>query len=150
MITGVPITGMAPSAYKGSLLIPAVDTSLALNMQNVSIAASGLMLGTGFQVSSYTANISASGTTQGAAVLLTTQLNAVTSVYASGGVILPNVVPGAVVRVFHEDNYSGYTLAIYPPVGQYISLLGMNNPSGMIYGQVNDFNYLGSNQWYIK
>jgi len=149
-ITGVPISGMPLSTYKGSLLIPAVDTSLSLNLQNVSIAASGLMLGTGFQVASFATNIAASGAYQSNATLLNTQVNVVTSVSASGGVILPTVLPGSIVRVFHVDSISGSTLSVYPPLGQAIALLGMNYPSGMIYGQANDFNYLGSNQWYIK
>jgi len=149
-VTGVPISGMPLSPFKGSLLLPAIDTTQPLNMQNVSIAASGLMLGTGFVQNTYTTNIAATGFYQQDAVLLVSQVNAVTSVSASGGVMLPTVQPGVSIRVFHEDYITGNTLAVYPPLGQTLGDLGTNYPSGMIYGQGNDFNYMGSNTWYVR
>lgn len=45
MVNLVPISEMPSTSYKGSLIIPAVDLSLALGNQNVSITASTLVSG---------------------------------------------------------------------------------------------------------
>lgn len=96
---------------------------------------------------SVTNNISAAGTTQATATILDTQINGVTVVAANSGVILPAVSAGTWVRVL---NRGAHTLSVYPPVGQFIEGLTANLPSGLAVNGGNDYNYMGSGQWYAS
>jgi hypothetical protein len=104
---------------------------------------------TNYESLSTAGSVVASGTSQSTATALTKQINVVTSVSASTGVILPNVAIGTWVRVFHEA-IGGSTLSVYPPLGQQIQALGTNSPSGMVYNQANDYCYTSLNQWFVK
>jgi len=98
---------------------------------------------------SVTTGIVASGASQSTATLLTTQMNVVNNVGSGTGVLLEPVSAGTFVRVFHRAS-GGNTLSVYPPSGQQIEALGTNSPSSMIYGQSNDYCYVGSNLWLVK
>jgi len=104
---------------------------------------------TEYLATSITTGIVASGASQSTATLLTTQMNVVNNVGSGTGVLLEPVSAGTFVRVFHRAS-GGHTLSVYPPSGQQIEALGTNSPSGMIYGQSNDYCYVGSNLWLVK
>ena len=84
-------------------------------------------------------NISAAGTTQGAATALTTQINVVTTVSSGQGVRLPSVpvgvpgvvgVAGVIVGItITVVNRGANPLLVYPPTSGVIENLGTNQPA---------------------
>ncbi len=68
-------------------------------------------------------NLTATGTTQATALPLGADLNNVTTVAASSGVIMPAMNPGDEIVV---RNGGANALSLYPPVGAQINALGVN------------------------
>ena len=73
--------------------------------------------------------ISATGTTQAAATLLSNDFNFITT--GTGGVRLPNVQPGQSIYVF---NATTATINVYPSTGGTINSLGVNVPFPLVAG----------------
>ena len=81
---------------------------------------------------SVTTGITAAGTNQSTATLLSVGYNKVSTVASGTGVILPsNPVVGASVTV---DNYGANTLEVYPQTGGTIGGLSANTPTSLLNG----------------
>lgn len=98
--------------------------------------------------------VAAAGTTQATATQLGANINAVTTVGAGSGVILPSInlggfplKAGTSIKVY---NRGANVLSVYPPLGQQIETAGVNAPLAIFNGGVAIYDYLGSNQWYVS
>lgn len=88
-----------------------------------------------------TQGISAAGTTQATATVLTTDLNYVSTCAAGAGVILPTGEVSKSVTVF---NNGAANCAVYPPVGGALGLLATNVASFVSPGQAVTYVYTGT------
>ena len=88
--------------------------------------------------------ISAAGTTQGTATLLTTDLNNVTTVAAGAGVILPALGAGGRIVVISSG---ANALLIYPPSGATIDGLAANTAISIPSGQSWEGIVVATNTW---
>jgi len=144
-LTGVNIDGSAGSATTAGTVttsaqpnITSVGTLSSLsvtgnaNAGNLStggtVAATGNITGAnivtgGFHIRSVNTGISANGSTQGTATVLTREINIVAVAAAGEGVVLPAAVAGMVVYV---TNNSTNNLLVYPASGGAINSLGTN------------------------
>lgn len=95
---------------------------------------------------SFSNGLTATGSNQGNALKLTSQINEVTSTPASTGVILPLTSGGSKVTVV---NYGGLALNVYPPSGGQINGLGANNPYSLSNNTKSTFDSVSATQWYI-
>ncbi len=109
---------------------------------------------TGFIVFSVSPAVTAAGTTQGTAILLVSQVNDVTTVPASSGVILPTtnlasqpISVGTAIQVF---NRGANLLSVYPPVGSQIESLSTNSPSGISANGVATFTLITLTKWLVS
>jgi hypothetical protein len=119
-----------------------LEWTLAGNIGTISFSGSPT-----FYDFSVTNNITAAGSTQGTATALSTQINGVTTVAANQGVLLPVVSAGTWIRVL---NRGANTLKVYPPSGGNIEGLSANVASSLAVNGGNDYNYMGSGQWYVS
>jgi len=95
--------------------------SSTLNTTGAATFASNVTLSNGFLVESLTANLTATGTTQGTAAVITTQNVFISGGAANTGVIIPSssAMPvGAKVTIF---NITGVTIRVYPNSGANIN-----------------------------
>lgn len=76
--------------------------------------------------------VSAAGTTQGTATLLSSLINRITTVGANAGVVLPASAAGLIITVI---NSGANTLSVYPDTGSTINGLGTNIPTLLPVGQ---------------
>jgi len=90
--------------------------------------------------------VSAAGTTQGTATLLTTDFNKVTTAALNSGVILPatNLNQGDQYIV---ANHGANALAVYPPTGHSLGTLAANAAATVAVGKFATFIYAGSSNW---
>jgi hypothetical protein len=101
----------------------------------------------GFFVGGVSSSVTATGTTQNAAVELTSSINNVTVVTATNdGVRLPTAVPGVTILVRNSD--AADTLKIYPATGAEINALGANNSYSLTAGSVVQLFATTTTQWY--
>ncbi len=89
--------------------------------------------------------VSAAGTTQATATLLTRPINNVTTVAANSGVILPSAYPGMRVMV---RNATVTTLRVYPGTGAQINTLGTNVQLNLETLANIEFVAFTTTQWY--
>lgn len=92
------------------------------------------------------AEISAAGTDQETAAVLTAQVNIVTSVAPGTGVILQLMAGSPTQTVI---NAGSNPLSVYPSVGGQIGALGTNKPSGVYMGNGNNYSNPGVPQWAV-
>lgn len=78
---------------------------------------------TGYHLRSLATGLTAAGTTQAAALVLTKQISVVATAAASSGVVLPNAGIGAELVII---NRGANTMNIYPPTGGLIDALAAN------------------------
>ena len=84
-----------------------------------SLTVSGL---TKFSVST---GLTATGTNQSTALVLTSQINTVTTISTNTGVRLPNGAPAG-YRIIVRNDVADSTLRVYPSTGAQINTLGTN------------------------
>jgi hypothetical protein len=89
--------------------------------------------------------VSAAGTTQATATLLTRPINNVTTVAANSGVLLPSAYPGMRVLV---RNATVTTLRVYPGTGAQINTLGTNTQLNLETLANIEFVAFTTTQWY--
>lgn len=89
--------------------------------------------------------VSAAGTTQATATILSRPINNVTSVPANSGVILPAATPGMRVMV---RNATGTTVRVYPNTGAQINTLGNNVQLNLETSANLEFVAFTATQWY--
>lgn len=102
----------------------------------------------------YTTGISAAGTTQATATLLSSPINNVTTVASGSGVILPFVAPGYEILVF---NSGANSVKVYPSTGSQLNVLGTNNGALLATNTSATYVYAGvaadsssTPQWFVK
>lgn len=83
--------------------------------------------------------VSAAGTTQGTATLLTTASSLVTTVGAGAGVKLPATPTVSANDRLHVANHGANTLAVYPPSGGKLGTASTNVPALVAPGKCADF-----------
>jgi hypothetical protein len=128
-------TSLEPIAKFGDANVPTMVTrewylffqSLALILGNLVGGVLGFTTETG---------VTATGTTQGTAVVMTTEWIEVTTTPLNSGVMLQNFGPGVPSTVFNEGANS---LKIYPSVGSQIDALGANAPYPLPAGKMQTF-----------
>jgi hypothetical protein len=140
----ISISQLAQSITASSFTSPPAIGSVTPNVGTFTLLTVADYLAT-----SVDSAVAAAGSSQTTSTLLDDQWNVITSVGASTGVQLPDVAAGTPVRVFHNAA-GGHVLSVYPPAGQQIGSLSVNAPSGMIFGQANDFCYIGGGLWIVK
>jgi len=109
--------------------------------------------GSTFFFFSFSGSVSAAGSTQSTATLLTKQVNIVTMVASGTGVILPSLnpngtalTPGTIIKIL---NRGANILSLYPPLNAQIENLGTNNPSGISVNGDVEAVFSNSSQWWI-
>ena len=97
-----------------------------------------------------TAGITAVGTTQGAATVLTSRVNQVTVVVAAtnDGVQLPPATLGLEVIVINADATGGDTLQVYPATGDFIDDAAVNVAQTQAAGVVGHYYAISGADWY--
>jgi hypothetical protein len=127
--TVAQVTGAAPLAsptFTGTVTIPAGQSIADIRGATASA-------------------ISAAGTTQGTATALTNDMNVVTTVAASAGVVLQTAAAGKTVTVV---NKGANALAIYPATGGQVDALGTNLALSLAVGGWIVFDGATATQWY--
>lgn len=124
------------------------DTDIWVNIQTKGAGIIQLIghsrLATGkFLQRTQSAGLTATGTTQGTALALTSDINGVTTTASGSGVILSSSQREVVVA-----NAGANALSVYPPSGAQINALGTNNPFSVAAGQVGRFFSSSATQWY--
>jgi hypothetical protein len=99
-----------------------------------------------FVVSTVGPSISATGTSQGDAYILVTQINGVTTANIGTGVRLPTSIQGMRIIIMNLD--SANTLNVYPDSGSKINSLSTNSPYSLPAGGRLEFVALTTSQWY--
>ncbi len=89
--------------------------------------------------------VAAAGTTQGTATALTRQLNEVTTVAASSGVVLPSPEAGEVLTVI---NAGANALNVYPASGHSINALAVNAAFSLAVGKAVRLVSVSASKWY--
>ena len=140
--------------YSGNAMFagPMAQPWAPVNGELVSVppGSVALLIGTQFSVAPITASvntgITASGTTQATATLLSAQTNVVSTVAPSGAVLLPGVVEGSVSVL----NRGANPLSVFPPLGGQIENYGTNIAATIaVSGNAEFVTSPGSGQWYF-
>lgn len=101
--------------------------ALAKNQMGLGVAAAEA---SGDFIATVATALTATGTTQGTALLVSADMNFVSTVGANSGVIIYNGVVGDSLGVFNDGGAN--PLTVYPPVGSKINNLATN--AGMTLG----------------
>jgi hypothetical protein len=122
------------------------DTNLYRSAANTLKTDDSLIVD-GYTISSINATLSAAGTIQGTAALLSKDINNVTSSTAGTqlGVILPTAIAGMEITIL---NNSANTINIYPATSAQINALGANNPLTLTAGSRSRVVATTTTQWY--
>jgi hypothetical protein len=107
--TATAVLGSATGDYQ----VAAGTTTLTVNASGGTVLASGPIGSSTYVVGGVQANMSAAGTTQGTATVLTCAFNEVITATSNQGVIMPSTV-GAEIVVW---NTTAVSIKVYPPSG---------------------------------
>jgi hypothetical protein len=126
----------------GSAQTPKVDASTTPLVYNAS---TGTLFVPGYLDTGATDSISAAGTVQGNATVLTTEINNVTTVASGAGVILPLAVGGLRVVV---RNGGANALNVYPNTSDQINAAAANVAYSLAVGGTVEFVAMNATNWY--
>ena len=126
------------SANVGSL----GTTGLIVATGNVT---GGNVIATGYHIRSVGTGISANGTTQAQATAITKEMNIVSTVLSTQGVVLPTAVAGMVITI---TNTSANALLVYPAVNGIINTQSANAAYSQPAGATLQFIAPTTTQWY--
>jgi len=152
-ITGANVTGTVPSATSATTA-GTVTTAAQPNITSVgtltSMISSGNIQGaniitTGYNIRSVGTGISAAGSTQGTATILSKEINIVSTVASASGVQLPTAVAGMVITI---TNTSANSLLVYPAASTAINTLAINVGFTQTTGATIQFIAPTATQWY--
>lgn len=156
--TGITITNAAGSITvaqtAGSNVTSITGTTNQINASAstgaVTLTISSTFLFPGTMAYSSSVAVAAAGTSQGAATVLTSTYNVVTSVTTgtNTGVILPVASAGLVVIVSNESGNSAALLNVYPHAGGAIDNAGTNSSVTLVNGASATYVGASSTQWY--
>jgi hypothetical protein len=90
--------------------------------------------------------LTATGTNQSTALVLTSQINTISTVPTNSGVRLPNGAPAG-YRIIVRNAVDGATLRVYPPTGAQINTLG-NNTQFLLSDGALEFVCESATQWF--
>ena len=140
--TSATTAGTVTTAAQGN--ITSVGTLTSLNSSG-NITAPSYIANTGYFVRSVSASVSAAGTVQGNATVLTTEFNRVSTVTSGSGVVLPSATAGMAIAIV---NSSANSLLVYPATGAAINSLSTN--VGYSHETLATLQYIAisSTQWY--
>jgi hypothetical protein len=140
--TSATTAGTVTTAAQGN--ITSVGTLTSLNSSG-NITAPSYIANTGYFVRSVSASVSAAGTVQGNATVLTTEFNRVSTVTSGSGVVLPSATAGMAIAIV---NSSANSLLVYPATGAAINSLSTN--VGYSHQTLATLQYIAisSTQWY--
>jgi hypothetical protein len=155
-IAGANVTGTVASATSATSATTAgtVTTAAQPNITSVgtltSLTSSGNISGanviaTAYHIRSVGTAISANGSTQGTATVLTKEMNIVTTVSSGQGVILPNGIAGLMLTI---TNTSANSLLVYPGIAGSINSLSSNIGYTMQASSTLQFITATGTQWY--
>jgi len=138
--------GAIPSVAVGDVLeiVDVSDTADGVAGSSKKTTITQLKTGLGVPATADTAatGLTATGTTQGTALALTTETSDVTTVAANTGVILPAYVQTG--ARFVVRNRGANTLKVYPPTGVAINALGANVAYSIPFGGTATFVWVSS------
>ena len=95
----------------------------------------------------YQTTITAAGTTQATATLLTSAINNITVAAAGSGVVLPFVPPGYTVGVY---NSGANAVKVYPSLASQLNGLGNNNGAPLAPNTYALYTYVTTGQWFVN
>lgn len=94
------------------------------------------------------AAVTAAGTTQATALLLSSTFTVVNSVPAGAGVVLPTSTASLRFVVYNDD--AANSLLVYPDTGSQFEALGANVPISIAPGGRVEFVCTAAGQWYAR
>ena len=141
-LSGLAVTSITGTANQ--ITASASTGAVTLSTPSAFIAPGSVQVTTYLQRSA-TAAVSAAGATQGAATVLTTDENFVTTVAAGTGVQLPAALLGKTITVI---NKGANPLLVYPATGAAIDGLAVNLPVTVPVGQSLIVDGASATQWY--
>jgi hypothetical protein len=103
------------------------------------------VIATNYLIRSIDAGVSAAGSTQGTATILSKEFNRVSTVASGSGVVLPSAVAGMAITIV---NTSANTLLVYPASGAQINTLAANVAFAQPTLGTIQFISLTGTQWY--
>jgi hypothetical protein len=130
--------------------VNAIDVIASGNVSAVDVNASGNVSGvnftsTGYYIHNTTTGISAAGTTQGTATLLTSEINVVSTVPANSGVKLPVTTGGMRLTIV---NSSATAVNVYPNTSASINSGSANAAYTLDAGSRLDYVSVSATKWY--
>jgi len=140
---GATASGSTKTMNIGTAGLSGSTTNIAIGSA-VSGATSRTTLN-GIVIDSISAAVSAAGTTQGTATSLVSNINNITTVAASSGVVLPTAVAGMRILI---RNTGANTLNIYPATGGTINALATNAAFTLAAGSTTELFASTTTQWY--
>jgi hypothetical protein len=105
----------------------------------------GNIIATGYHLRSVGTGISANGTTQAQATAITKEMNIVSTVLTTQGVVLPTAIAGMVITI---TNTSANSLLVYPAVNGIINTQSANAAYSQPSGATLQFIAPTTTQWY--
>ena len=140
----------ATTATTAGTVTTAAQPNITSTGTLTSVTSSGNISGANIIASNYIirsvgTGISAAGSTQGTATVLSKEINAVSTVSSGQGVALPSAVAGMVVNII---NTSANSLLVYPASGGYINSLSQNAGFTQAAGSTLQFIAPTTGQWY--
>jgi hypothetical protein len=105
----------------------------------------GNVITTGYHIRSVGTGISANGTTQAQATALTKEMNIVSTVLSTQGVVLPTAIAGMVISI---TNTSANALLVYPAVNGIINSQSANAAYSQPAGATLQYLAPTTTQWY--
>ncbi len=109
------------------------------------LSVTGNIVSSSYMIQSVSGAVSAAGTVQSNATVLTSQINVVSTVASGAGVQLPNVVAGVRVTIM---NTSANALLVYPPTSEIINSQAANAAYSQPAGARLDYISTSATQWY--
>jgi hypothetical protein len=152
-LTNLPAANIT-GQIANSLISSTVYTNAQPNITSVgtlaSLTSSGNinaanLIATSYYIRSVGTGISAAGSAQGNATVLTKEFNQVTTVSAGQGVVLPTAVAGMAITI---TNTSANSLNVYPASSAAINSLSANAALSQAAGSTLQFIAMTSTQWY--
>ena len=130
----------------GGVVAMTLDSSSNLTVAGGLSINGNVIQSAGLYYNPISGSVSAAGTTQGTATLLTTTINNITTVAASSGVVLPTPVQAGARMLIR--NGGANILRVYPQTSAQINTLGANVALQLEQGALIEFVAFTTTQWY--
>lgn len=152
--TGYHFLCFSPNTGSGGLIAYGSGGGATPLPLTLSINGQVITFPDGVFVPSFADNLTAAGTNQATALAVFLRINAVTTVAAGTGVILPTVyASGSPITAGYGVeiiNAGANPVNVYPPVGQSINGGSTNAPVTVFMNGSSQFTYRGTGAWYAR